>query len=393
MNDRALCLLFVTILLLLPMALLAAVELTAWPDTTKSVSQKYATADTTTRNNPSALNSPKTANPSDSTWGLIEWVSEHDGLWSLLALLGGIGGALWAFGKRRRQHKPKTEIDTRDARQRYLDYLIATHQHLPVAGFETNLRVPIPLEKVFVTLQARMAELERFREDGGEGREMAPDRSVTVQEALQFALGKKYNGVVILGNPGAGKTTLAKYFLLCFATEKAKVNLNLAQKFLPILLFLREIDPQKSLLDNILSPLEKHQLNLTAAFFEPYLREGKAILLLDGLDEVPTEEKRRQVSQWIHHQAHLAFPGCPVVVTSRFSGYRGDAVLPGHYLRLEIQDYHLAQVKQFLENWLTAVETHVHEDSKHWRTRNKKPATCIAASKPRRPCANWRSTR
>ncbi|MGH7455726.1 MAG: NACHT domain-containing protein, partial [bacterium] len=86
------------------------------------------------------------------------------------------------------------------------------------------------------------------------------------------------------------------------------------------------------------------------------------------------EEKRQQVSQWIHQQVHLTFPRCPVIVTSRFSGYRGGAVLPGYYLRLEIQDYQLQQVKQFLENWLNAVETHVHDDSRFWRNEAKQKA-------------------
>jgi len=136
---------------------------------------------------------------------------------------------------------------------------------------------------------------------------------------------------------------------------------------LPILLFLRDVDPQSSLVENILSRLKKYELGLDGQFFTSYLRNGEAILLLDGLDEVATEEKRTEVSQWIHDRVHGAFPRCPVIVTSRFSGYRGGAVLPEHYLRLEIQDYGLPQVKQFLENWLTAVETHVNADTKHWR--------------------------
>ena len=270
------------------------------------------------------------------------------------------------------------EFDFRKHKQRYLDYIIATHQNSPVAGFETNLRVPIPLEKVYITLQARMAELDHAR-DGrrkliADLREFQSNRTVTVHEALQFALAKKYDGMVILGQPGSGKTTLAKHFLLCFATDKSEKNLQLSQKLLPILLFLRDVDPQKPFIENILSTLQKHQLGLDEKFFLPYLQKGESILLLDGLDEVPTEEKREQVSQWIHQQVHLAFPRCPVIVTSRFSGYRGGAVLPSHYLRLEIQDYTLEQVKQFLENWLTAVETHVHEDNRHWRNEAKQKA-------------------
>ncbi len=342
-------------------------------------SQKVIVGDTTARTSTAESDSLQAANPENSFSDFIDWVSERDGLWGFLALLGGIGGGVWALWQRKRNRTPKEEVpDTRDAKERYRDYIITAHQHLPVAGFETNLRVPIPLEKVYVTLQARMAEIDRARDGRREliadFREFQADRTVTVQEALQFALGKNYDGVVILGQPGSGKTTLAKYFLLCFATNKAEKNLQLAHKLLPILLFLREIDPSKSCIENILAALQKHRLGLDNSFFLPYLQKGEAILLLDGLDEVPTEEKRQQVSQWIHQQVHLTFPRCPVIVTSRFSGYRGGAVLPGYYLRLEIQDYQLEQVKQFLENWLTAVETHVHEDSRFWRNEAKQKA-------------------
>ena len=350
----------------------------SWVDTSTLSHQEVATGDTTAQTSPLPPDSTKTANPPDRFSSFIKWVSEHDGLWGFLALLGGIGGAAWALWKRKRRQIPKDAPDTRDAKRRYLDYIITTHQNLPVAGFETNLRVPIPLEKVFVTLQARMTEIDHARdgrrEQLAEMREFQLDRAVTVQDALQFALNKNYDGVVILGQPGSGKTTLAKYFLLCFATGKAEKNLQLAHKLLPILLFLREIDPEKSCLENILAALQKHQLGLDDKFFLPYLQKGEAILLLDGLDEVPTEEKRQQVSQWIHDQVHKAYPRCPAIVTSRFSGYRGGAVLPGYYLRLEIQDYQSEQVKQFLENWLTAVETHVHEDSRYWRHEAKQKA-------------------
>ena len=248
--------------------------------------------------------------------------------------------------------------------KRYLDWLIKTHKSLPVAGFETNLRIPIPLENVYVTLKARLAELERGR---AEHAERLQDQNVTAQEALKFAIAREYDGLVILGNPGAGKTTLTKYFLLCFATDAAAQKLDLPQRLLPILIALRDVDPAQSFLANVLAALQKYMLGVDEESFLPYLRDGHAILLLDGLDEVPTEAQRSQVSQWIHHQAHLAFPHCPLLVTSRFSGYRGEAALPGHYLRLEIQDYDMEQVKQFLENWLTGVETHLNADTPHWR--------------------------
>jgi len=367
---------FVSATLLVSTALFANPE-KAEADTSTAIAPQTAAADTANvRTNPQPPDS--LAKPQDFLSRAIKWANSNEGFITLFTALVAAGWGIFLFLSRKRPPKTQTAPDTRDAKQRYLDYIITTHQNLPVAGFETNLRVPIPLENVYVTLQARMTEIDHAR-DGrrelvAERREFQSDRNITVQEALQFALNKNYDGVVILGQPGSGKTTLAKYFLLCFATGKAEKNLQLSQKLLPILLFLREVDPEKSCLENILAALQKHQLGLDENFFLPYLQKGEAILLLDGLDEVPTEEKRQQVSRWIHQQVHLTFPRCPVIATSRFSGYRGGAVLPGYYLRLEIQDYQLEQVKQFLENWLTAVETHVHEDSRHWRNEAKQKA-------------------
>jgi formylglycine-generating enzyme required for sulfatase activity len=377
--------------------LLADLKMTSVANTVAAAKSQTATADTAeARTHLQPADSLSEAKSKNYFSRFIAWANSNEGFITLFtALVAGVWALFLFMRSRERRHKKQlseahlaTQVTspqsvTPDAepdefKPRYLEHILTVHQHLPVAGFETNLRVPIPLEKVYVTLRARMTELERARGVNHarfvEPREFQPDRAVTVQEALSFAVDKEYDGVVILGQPGSGKTTLAKYFLLCFAAGKAQKNLGLSKNFLPLLLFLREVEPQKSLVENIMAPLQKHQLGLPENFFLPFLKNGEAIILLDGLDEVATEEKRRAVSHWIHHQVHLAFPRCPVIVTSRFSGYRGDAVLPGYYLRLEIQEYDLSQVKQFLENWLAAVETHVHEDNSYWRTQAKQKA-------------------
>ena len=71
----------------------------------------------------------------------------------------------------------------------------------------------------------------------------------------------------------------------------------------------------------------KPAANLPDDFFATLLDQGQhVILLLDGLDEVPTEDERALVSQAVRD---LTFgrPHVRLVVTSRAQAYQGKAVL------------------------------------------------------------------
>ncbi len=186
-----------------------------------------------------------------------DWANRNEGfigfiqlIFELLLIVGGVGTLFRFLGL-------KSHIQHLLIKNRYLKFIIKYHQHLPIIGFETDLRIPILLNEVYVTLWARMTELVPFDDNTEEDFSPQATHRATVQGAFKFAIDKKYDGVVILGQPGSGKTTLAQFFLLCFATGKAKKALGLSQKFLPILLSLREVDPQKSIIENILSPQQK----------------------------------------------------------------------------------------------------------------------------------------
>ncbi|MBI3270017.1 MAG: SUMF1/EgtB/PvdO family nonheme iron enzyme [Planctomycetes bacterium] len=273
---------------------------------------------------------------------------------------------------------PRTEAEMLD---RYLEVVFQANRYLPIHGLETNLRVPLELDRIYVSLTARAGAMEgRMSKDGIDAGAPAPAPASSpspapfagepIPFAGAFALAEEhgYHGLVVLGDPGSGKTTALRYAALAL-TGKAPRDLHVAFKSarLPVLVPLRKVQDFDCPLPVLLCALHATpELPLTPAFFDRLLTRKQCALLLDGLDEVPTAEHRKHVCARIE-EFRCAYPGNLFVLSSRFAGYRGDARLPGHYLELQLQDFDEAQVRRFLELWYTEVETRVREDSEHWR--------------------------
>ena len=318
-----------------------------------------------------------TTNQTQIKKNIPDWIEKHPVLFGIVAAF--IGGIFTIFGfylkekikiwinESQKKKSLKTEED------RYLDFIITENEKLTFQGFETSVRMPILLWDIYVSLRAKRASMGFRDMHKWERVEFEPDRDLEIQEAVRLASDKNYNGLIILGDPGAGKSTLLKYFLLCFAKKEAVRQLNLPGDLLPILLPLRSVDIKQQFVEAICARFREHQLNLSQDFFCNRLESGKAIVLLDGLDEVADEEARKQMCHWID-DARTAFSKCPFIVTSRFAGYRGDVKLPGPYLELHMQPFSKQDIQQFLHSWYTTVEVSLHEDSNYWRTQAQQAA-------------------
>ncbi len=88
---------------------------------------------------------------------------------------------------------------------------------------------------------------------------------------------------------------------------------------------------------------------LGEAFLERQLDEGKALLLVDGLDEAPNEA-RRQVIAALFEDATRRFPKARFLVTTRPAAYTGKSVLAGFELA-KIEPLDDDAVSQFLRLW------------------------------------------
>ncbi|TMC61609.1 MAG: NACHT domain-containing protein, partial [Chloroflexota bacterium] len=165
---------------------------------------------------------------------------------------------------------------------------------------------------------------------------------------------------VIMGGPGVGKTTLLRHLAIMAAQRSIAGMPSLLPVYVELQSFVRS--GQHDLLDFVSATWEgayafpAQQARLLLA---NYLEEGKALLLLDALDETVVGEtpEAAQQSYEAVSQAILAlvadYPKASMVATIRKASYRQHKPLVG-FTALEVMDFRFEDVKQFVRNWYDA---------------------------------------
>lgn len=236
------------------------------------------------------------------------------------------------------------------------------HREIPLAGFKTRLRVPIDLEELYVPLQA-MVDLRgtgdsRFADAADAEAKLrahgSPD--IALIHAFREAQARKRRNLVILGDPGSGKTTHLKRLLLA-CLRQAPESLGLPKDTLPVFLPLRELeDLNHGIAAFIEKTLDSPHLDMPNGFGRQLLKRGHLLLLFDGLDEVSDPKQRAKVAHWIEDAVKVR-DDCAAVVTCRFAGYDEASRLNERFLELHLRPLTPEQSESFIRNWYKAVET------------------------------------
>ena len=161
--------------------------------------------------------------------------------------------------------------------------------------------------------------------------------------------------VVLLGAPGVGKTTLMSYLAVIIA-QKHPEQLGLSRNtdWLPILIRMRDFAryPDLSILDYVKQFAEKtlSVKSLPVGFFEYWLEDGRALILLDGLDEVPEEVKRYDVVRQIENFLGQ-FHRNRAIITSRPAGYKRDFFKTEEFPHYQLQAFDDEKIEEFINRW------------------------------------------
>ncbi len=229
------------------------------------------------------------------------------------------------------------------------------HGFLPMIGFPRTVRAPIRLDELYIELEARPAssDTEEFRR----GRGSAPVRLADVFPHA-WRTGER-RGIVLLGHPGAGKTThLRRIALGVVSPSFGPPALGLDQRTLPVFLPLRRLDAGdlETRGEALLARTSDTPLDQATSLLHGH---EQLLLLFDGLDEVPAS-LRVKTSAWIRELGRQ-LPDARIAVTCRIAGYSKDARLGNGFAEFEIEPLSDALIAEFVRNWYREVGTQESE--------------------------------
>jgi len=296
------------------------------------------------------------------------------------------GGALLEGGAA----DPKA-VDSKALRESYLNRVLKQTGELQLAGIDPKAATAegsqkMQLSAVYTGLLTQVPEAGADQLTGA-GRHLLGKESSRLSA---LAMLNRERCLALLGDPGSGKSTFVNFVALCLAGEGLSLDsANIAVMteplpteedeeqegkrakkkrqpwdhgpLLPVRIVLRDLAArglpeagQAAGRDTLWKFIEA-ELGENLKEFAPYLykilQEKGALILLDGLDEVPDSQNRRlQVKQAVKGFVD-DFPRCRVLATSRTYAYQKQEWKLVGFAEAVLSPFSPRQVSHFVEKW------------------------------------------
>jgi hypothetical protein len=212
-----------------------------------------------------------------------------------------------------------------------------------------RMDAPVRLEAVYTAVQLLDRSEIRYFESAeslqdlfrqsGRGFEF---KNSTRQDGI--AVANQYQYLMVLGGPGVGKST----FLRKVGLEALKPSKDGFQhQCIPVFLRLQTFNSRESTIEHLITQeFETCGFPEPAAFTKAALEKGKLLLLLDGLDEVPTEfvdTAIKQIQDLVDRYSQNRF-----IASCRIAAYKGGF---DRFKDLAMAAFNDTQIEQFIHNW------------------------------------------
>jgi predicted NACHT family NTPase len=160
-----------------------------------------------------------------------------------------------------------------------------------------------------------------------------------------YDLIKVYNKQIILGQPGSGKTSVVRKLVIDISQGKGL-------PLIPIYIPLRNSALKTETLYNYINfQFEKYGIQEASLFTEKILKEGRALLLFDGIDEIGVSTRQKLIDEI--NDLSKKYSDNKIIATSRISSYAGEL---NDFKEIEVCEFNRKDTLDFIDNWFGAEE-------------------------------------
>ncbi|MBD2389908.1 NACHT domain-containing protein [Aphanizomenon flos-aquae NRERC-008] len=264
------------------------------------------------------------------------------------SLWGSGGKVLGMFGKSLDRNTKQLIFN---ASKQYEQNYEEKHGILKVLG----MREPVKLESVYTAVQflnddaigdfLSIQDLEKVYRQGNARKFNSQDS----QKQLGIEVANKKQYLMVLGGPGAGKST----FLRKMGLEALKVKKGgFKHSCIPVFIELKGFTSSGINIEKfIIEEFRICNFPDPEKFTAKALEKGKLLILLDGLDEVPSQnlnETINQIQNFVDKYDQNRF-----IASCRTAAYRGNF---RRFSDVAMADFDDEQIQQFINNWFQKEE-------------------------------------
>ncbi|NUV78374.1 NACHT domain-containing protein [Streptomyces sp. CAI-155] len=205
---------------------------------------------------------------------------------------------------------PRPDAADLDFEQRYAEFMAAANSRVELFGLTLGRSAGgWPLETAYIGLEVSG--------EYGTADRLGLDHPVRTTVRIEQALGER-DRLLLRGPAGSGKSTLVQWLALNAARQSFGDELTGWNRCVPFVLRLRAF----TALDVLPSPADFLRAagvplhgSAPAGWADRLMRQGRALVLVDGVDEVP-DRLRKRTERWLKDLV-VAYPRAKYVVTTR----------------------------------------------------------------------------